>query len=214
MAERNIFADYYRSGVDQRVDSRVLEATQIAFDGAGVDMSGRIRSGYRSPSRNRKAGGAKKSQHMLGKAIDIDVRDLPIETRKELIQALSAAGITGIGVYANTIHADIGPRRSWGPSYSIKSLPGWAADAIKDHLKNAWSGKLPAIAAAAPALPKARPTDYDPWGLTSREVQAIDDFAGINDQNIPPDLPRERPQGPEEQRVADMQQFTDMQRAF
>ena len=89
---------------------------------------------------------------MLGNAIDIDVRDLSLEQRKELIEALSAAGIGGIGVYKNTLHADIGPKRSWGPSFSSRSLPGWAKESISKHL----SGKVAPLTVAAP-VPRSRP---------------------------------------------------------
>jgi hypothetical protein len=91
-------------------------------------------SAYRSPKRNKKAGGAKKSQHMHGNAIDIDVSGLSKPERLKLIQTASANGMTGIGVYNNSLHFDVGGRRAWGPDYSSKSMPGWAKDTIGQHL--------------------------------------------------------------------------------
>jgi hypothetical protein len=91
-------------------------------------------SGYRSPSYNRRVGGAKKSQHTSGNAIDIDVRHLSIEQRQELIKNASALGYKGIGVYPNSIHLDMGSRRYWGPNYSGNSLPGWARRVMRSHM--------------------------------------------------------------------------------
>lgn len=85
-----------------------------------------IVSGYRDPARNRRAGGAKKSQHMHGNAVDIDVSGLSRSERIELIRLARQEGWGGIGVYANSLHLDKGGKRSWGPSYKNASLPAWA----------------------------------------------------------------------------------------
>lgn len=85
-----------------------------------------IVSGYRDPARNRKAGGAKRSQHMHGNAVDIDVSNLSRDERIELIKLARQNGWGGVGVYANSIHLDLGNKRSWGPSYKNASLPKWA----------------------------------------------------------------------------------------
>ncbi|MBD9542220.1 DUF882 domain-containing protein [Ensifer sp. ENS04] len=94
-----------------------------------------IVSGFRDPERNRKAGGAKHSQHQHGNAVDIDVSSLSQDERLNLIRLASSQGFTGIGVYANSIHLDYGKRRAWGPSHGSESVPGWAQSAIGDHLK-------------------------------------------------------------------------------
>lgn len=93
-----------------------------------------IVSGYRDKQRNKNAGGAKSSQHIHGSALDLDVSNMTVTQRKEFIRAASAAGFTGIGVYKNSIHVDIGPRRSWGPSHGSESVPDWARSVIADHL--------------------------------------------------------------------------------
>lgn len=94
-----------------------------------------IVSGFRDPERNRKAGGAKHSQHQHGNAVDIDVADLSKEDRIALIKLASEQGFTGIGVYSNSIHLDYGKRRSWGPTHHDDSIPGWAQAVIGEHLK-------------------------------------------------------------------------------
>jgi hypothetical protein len=98
----------------------------------GVTLA--INSGFRDPKRNANAGGAKKSQHMHGSALDIDVSDMKPSERVEVIQKASALGFTGIGVYNNAIHLDVGPKRYWGPSHGKESLPTWAKATIQMHM--------------------------------------------------------------------------------
>jgi hypothetical protein len=99
--------------------------------------------------------GASNSQHILyhadgsptGRrgALDISVAQLSIPERVQLLQALSAAGITGIGVYeGNFIHIDLGPRRSWGNRASDGSwsrVPQWARETLQQHNANAFNGQ-------------------------------------------------------------------------
>lgn len=91
-------------------------------------------SAYRDVKRNDKAGGVKGSQHLHGKAIDVDVSRMSKQDRLKLIQIASAQGFTGIGIYKNSLHFDTGPRRAWGPSTSSSSIPGWAYTTIVRHL--------------------------------------------------------------------------------
>ena len=93
-----------------------------------------IVSGFRDTARNKKAGGAKRSQHTHGNAVDIDVSNLSQAERVELIKLASAQGFGGIGVYANSLHLDFGKRRYWGPSHKSASLPSWAKAAIQEHM--------------------------------------------------------------------------------
>jgi uncharacterized protein YcbK (DUF882 family) len=79
-----------------------------------------IISGYRSPVTNvslRAKGGthtgvASKSLHMVGKAIDIRVPDVPL---KELRQAAVSLKGGGVGYYPdlNFVHVDVGRVRYW-----------------------------------------------------------------------------------------------------
>lgn len=70
-----------------------------------------INSAYRSESHNRAVGGAKNSQHRLGKASD--VRITPQLTRDTIHQCAKIAGFTGFGDYNTFVHIDIGPERYW-----------------------------------------------------------------------------------------------------
>lgn len=116
------------AGVNSVVVDR-FKQVQNAF-GASVP----IVSGYRDPERNARAGGARKSEHMHGNALDLDVSKMSTEDRVRLIQTASSLGFTGIGVYANSIHLDIGSRRAWGGSHHSDSVPSWARGAIDAHL--------------------------------------------------------------------------------
>ncbi|UVC14695.1 strawberry notch-like NTP hydrolase domain-containing protein [Mesorhizobium onobrychidis] len=116
----------------KNVRPEVLDRFQQLQDAFGAQLP--IKSGFRDPERNAKAGGAKQSQHMDGNALDIDVRGMPISERVRLIEAASAMGFTGIGVYNNAIHVDLGARRYWGPNYHAETLPTWAADVVNRHM--------------------------------------------------------------------------------
>lgn len=94
----------------------------------------RITSSYRSPKKNAAVGGAKHSQHMHGKAFDLDVSHIDQEERIQLIRQARKSGFSGIGVYKNSLHFDTGPTRAWGPSYGSESLPSWAHEAVYGEL--------------------------------------------------------------------------------
>ena len=130
------------------VSQDLRDRVSTAFASLGIDKV-KITSGFRDPEANRKAGGADNSQHLHGKALDIDVSGLSNERRIEIIRALSANGITGFGIGANIIHADIGPRRAWGYATSKGGapVPPWAKEVIDEHL----AGRLTAPGAGAPA---------------------------------------------------------------
>lgn len=90
----------------------------------------KVNSGFRDPAHNAAVGGAKNSQHTHGNAFDVDVSGMSVEQRQEIIRKARAAGFSGIGVYDNALHFDVGGDRAWGPSYGRDSLPEWAAEAV------------------------------------------------------------------------------------
>lgn len=72
-----------------------------------------VTSGYRDPSRNRRANGAKNSLHMYCAAADIQV---PGVSKWELANYVrSMPGRGGVGTYCHTesVHIDVGPERDW-----------------------------------------------------------------------------------------------------
>ena len=90
----------------------------------------RLTSGYRSPEQNAAAGGAKGSQHLHGKAMDLSLSAYPPEVQAQITEDLRKAGATGFGFYpkSGSLHADIGTPRYWGPDYTKNSInqgPEW-----------------------------------------------------------------------------------------
>lgn len=74
----------------------------------------RINSGYRSPSHNKKVGGAPKSQHVQGTAADIVVSGKTPDEVYEAIEQLIKAGKMhngGLGRYNTFTHYDIRPEQ-------------------------------------------------------------------------------------------------------
>lgn len=116
-------------GVNPDLQNRVADA----FSTLGLTKV-KVNSGFRDPAKNKAVGGADKSQHLDGNAMDIDVSGMKNADKVELLKALSAAGVTGLGIYGNAIHADLGGRRAWGPSHHADSIPAWAAPVIAQHL--------------------------------------------------------------------------------
>lgn len=100
----------------------------------------RITSGYRDPAHNTRVGGARKSRHMMGDAVDIVLLGLTEAQRYTLMWHFMAEGFTSFGSYANAnfIHADMRPNaRIWrhgGGAYPIwfrKALSDWGWQ--RDH---------------------------------------------------------------------------------
>ena len=73
-----------------------------------------INSGYRCPAYNKKIGGAKFSQHMLGTAADFTVEGkTPFDVQSYLWTAYPHS--YGIGRYQNFTHFDVRDKRArWG----------------------------------------------------------------------------------------------------
>lgn len=122
---------------DANLSPDVSNRVKTAFAGLGISNV-KITSGFRDEGTNARVGGAKGSQHIHGNAMDIDVSGYSIAERVNIIKSLSAAGITGLGVGTNIIHADVGGRRAWGYARSDGggAVPKWAEAAIAEHLEN------------------------------------------------------------------------------
>lgn len=123
-------------GVDiAKVNPDLKGRVADAFASIGLEKV-KVNSGARTPFENKEVGGAPYSQHLDGNALDIDVSGMKLSDRVELIKALSAAGVTGLGIGTNIIHADLGGRRAWGYATSAGGgeVPKWAAGVIAEHL--------------------------------------------------------------------------------
>lgn len=71
-----------------------------------------ILSGYRSPAFNTAIGGAKTSQHMQGRAADIQIKGISAQKVHDRILALVQTGnfyLGGLGAYDTFTHIDVRP---------------------------------------------------------------------------------------------------------
>lgn len=73
-----------------------------------------ITSAYRCPAHNAAVGGAPTSMHQLGCAFDVMWTGWPAELRSAMVNSARDHFAGGIGLYADWIHVDTGPARSWG----------------------------------------------------------------------------------------------------
>ncbi len=111
-------ADTVNNGIPQRYWSNiqtVMDRLEIVRKSIGyLDII--IRSGYRSPIYNRQVGGARASQHLYGKAVDIYVKDRIITCSDLANQIYFDDGLKvlfgGYGLGSDTnVHLDIRERK-------------------------------------------------------------------------------------------------------
>jgi hypothetical protein len=162
-ADRPGIAGIVRGQEEDAVNPDTVNRVKTAFAGLGINKV-KINSGYRDPAYNKAKGGAKNSEHVHRNAMDIDVSGYSTAERVQIINALSAAGITGLGIGANIIHADTGGRRAWGYATSAGggAVPKWAQAAIATHLegKSAAPNKPIAVGGRYAGLPYADRQKY------------------------------------------------------
>lgn len=72
-----------------------------------------VTSGYRSPAHNRRVRGARRSQHMVCAAADIQLAGVSKWELARFVRSLPGRG--GVGTYCHTksVHVDVGPERDW-----------------------------------------------------------------------------------------------------
>jgi len=99
------------------IDTDLLDLLYLLQAQVQSNRAFEIISGYRSPATNaalrkKSSGVAKRSYHILGKAIDVRLPGCELE---KLHQAALALRAGGVGYYPGSafIHVDVGPYRSW-----------------------------------------------------------------------------------------------------
>jgi uncharacterized protein YcbK (DUF882 family) len=107
----------HRSGTASPMDPQLLDLLYQLQTEVGYQREFQVISGYRSPATNEmlskhSSGVARRSYHMLGKAIDI--RMSGFDTRQLHKAAISLKG-GGVGYYSssNFVHLDVGRVRYW-----------------------------------------------------------------------------------------------------
>ena len=161
----------------------------------------RITSGFRDPSYNAKVGGARGSQHTHGKAFDFSVRGLDEAKQREVAEWLRSNGAQGFGYYPNSqsMHADLGGSRFWGPDYTKNSLgqtPEWFrqfASYSGESQPSPQSNTQVADAGAA----DMNTTPTAPTGWNGYQMQTQDDLRSLLDSFDEPEKPK-----PDEQPMA------------
>jgi hypothetical protein len=159
-----------KNGVD-RTTADVLQ--RIVQSLAGMVPGLTVQSAYRSAAYNALVGGARGSQHIQGKAIDLDLSSFTPEQKRAVLAAVIAQPeVKGIGVYdagLNVLHFDTrsGERVAWGPDYATRSLGSVLKGYTKPMLAG-WLNGTAAVDATATAsvtpLPTLRPGEGGPTG--------------------------------------------------
>ena len=115
--EVNEFLSDFRTGDKVEIDPELLNLIYDIRESLGSKGRFEVISAYRSPKTNAMLRGrsrsvAKNSQHLLGKAIDVRLRDVELT---KLRDAALAQKRGGVGYYAksNFVHIDTGRVRRW-----------------------------------------------------------------------------------------------------
>ena len=142
------------------VDDHALDKLQALRDALGKPLI--LTSAYRSPSHNKKVGGAKNSRHMQGDAFDVRMDN---HDPHEFEAAARKIGFTGFGYYPKSgfMHIDTGPARSWGKPWPVTATtwpiePPREPETLsedKEAQAAAGAGIAGSIAVAAEHLPMA-----------------------------------------------------------
>jgi uncharacterized protein YcbK (DUF882 family) len=117
LQEINEFLADFRTGDVTEIDPELLNLIYDIRESLGSRGRYEVISAYRSPKtndmlRSRSSGVASKSQHLLGKAIDVRLDDVELP---KLRDAALAQKRGGVGYYAksNFVHVDTGRVRRW-----------------------------------------------------------------------------------------------------
>ena len=103
-----------------RISTEAMDKLQALRDRLGKPLI--VRSAYRSPEHNRAVGGAPASKHMAGTAFDIAMAN---HDPAAFESAAREVGFLGFGYYHRSgfMHIDLGPARSWGEPFPVRSVP-------------------------------------------------------------------------------------------
>lgn len=115
----NQFLRDWRRNEPTKMDPRLFDTVWEAYRATGARDYIHVVSAYRSPAtnsmlRSRSKGVAKKSQHMLGKAMDFYIPGVPLKKLRDTGLKIQAGGV---GYYPRSgspfVHFDVGNVRHW-----------------------------------------------------------------------------------------------------
>ena len=118
LAALDEFLEDFRTGDEARMDPALFDLLYDIQRVSGSEGTYEVISAYRSPATNvmlrkkSKGGVAKKSQHLLGKAIDVRLTDVDTPTLRDVALSLKRGGV---GYYhaSDFVHVDTGRVRRW-----------------------------------------------------------------------------------------------------
>ena len=115
--EVNAFLADFRTGDQVLMDRELLDLIYDVRASLGSEEAFEVISAYRSPKTNEMlrstgSGVAKKSQHLLGKAIDVRLRGVPTGSLRDAAIALQRGGV-GYYQKSDFVHVDTGRVRRW-----------------------------------------------------------------------------------------------------
>jgi uncharacterized protein YcbK (DUF882 family) len=113
----NRFLSDFRTGEEKRIDPELLDLLYDVRESLGSDGTFEVISAYRSPRTNemlrrRTSGVARHSQHLLGKAIDVRLRGVPLEKLRDAALRMHRGGV-GYYEQSDFVHLDTGRVRRW-----------------------------------------------------------------------------------------------------
>lgn len=118
LEEINRFLFDFRTGDAAEMDPELLDLIYDVREALGSDATYQVISAYRSPKTNEMLRGqsqnsvAKKSQHLLGKAIDVRLEGVKTATLRDQALAMKRGGV-GYYEASDFVHMDTGRPRSW-----------------------------------------------------------------------------------------------------
>ena len=117
LADIQVFLADWRNGEQHELDPGLMDILWQLQQATGSTETWEVISAYRSPEtnemlRSKSSGVAKKSQHLVGNAIDVRLRGLDIKVLRDSAKNLK---LGGVGYYAssNFVHVDTGRVRYW-----------------------------------------------------------------------------------------------------
>lgn len=117
LQEINVFLADFRTGDVAPIDPELLDLIYDIRENLGSTGTYEVISAYRSRKTNEKlrasgAGVARNSQHLLGKAIDVRLEDIPIEALRDAALTMQRGGV-GFYKQSDFVHVDTGRVRRW-----------------------------------------------------------------------------------------------------